>query len=374
MKPKAIFLTNKIYIDKSLNEGGVMLCTEDYIELLSFKFDLLIFPVENRKSLWYKILVKLGVNHYNDFENQSKVEELHNLIQKNDVKYLFLNQCNTAFFGLELKKQIRDKISVFICSHGNESGDLLHQLTRFQNVLPFYRKVLANWTLGKTIRAEVNQRSHGIDGVLTVSEVETQIENWLGAKKVFFVPRTIAFNPLSYNNQLGVVGFVGDLSHAPNSHGIKSLCEALKRIQNIKGLQIRIVGSSTAESEILQREYPFVNCLGYLSNEELAKECESWSFFLNPVFYYSRGVSTKLAKALGMGLPVITTEIGNRGYQWVEGDLPTVSTPQEMANKILELAFDSNKIKHYRKQVIQIVNSTPTYNLLSNQLEQFVKN
>jgi len=117
-----------------------------------------------------------------------------------------------------------------------------------------------------------------------------------------------------------------------------------------------------------------VNCLGYLSNEELAKECESWSFFLNPVFYYSRGVSTKLAKALGMGLPVITTEIGNRGYQWVEGDLPTVSTPQEMANKILELAFDSNKIKHYRKQVIQIVNSTPTYNLLSNQLEQFVKN
>jgi len=374
MKPKAIFLTNKIYIDKSLNEGGVRLCTEDYIELLSCKFDLLIFPVENRKSIWYRILVKLGINHYNDFNNQLKVKELHNLILKNDITYLFLNQCNTAFFGIELKKHIRDKISVFICSHGNESGDLLHQLTRFRNVLPFYRKVLANWTLGKTIRAEVNQRANGIDGVLTVSEVETQIENWLGAKKVFFVPRTIVFHPLPYNNQLGVVGFLGDLSHAPNFHGIKSLCEALKRIQNIKGLQIRIVGSSTAESEILQRDYPFVNCLGYLSNEELAKECESWSFFLNPVFYYSRGVSTKLAKALGMGLPVITTEIGNRGYQWEEGNLPTVNSPEEMANKILELAFNSDKIQHYRKQVIQIVNSTPTYYLLSDHLEQFVKN
>jgi len=108
-------------------------------------------------------------------------------------------------------------------------------------------------------------------------------------------------------------------------------------------------------------------------NEELARECESWSFFLNPVFYYSRGVSTKLAKALGMGLPVITTEIGNRGYQWEEGDLPAVNTPQEMANKILELAFDIDEIQHYRKQVIQIVNSTPTYQELSNRLEDFIK-
>jgi glycosyltransferase involved in cell wall biosynthesis len=374
MKPKAIFLTNKIYIDKSLNEGGVRLCTEDYIELLSFKFDLLIFSVENRKSIWYRILVKLGINQYNDFNNQPKVKELQNFILKNDITYLFLNQCNTAFFGIELKKYFGDKISVFICSHGNESGDLLHELTRFQNVLPLYRKVLANWTLGKTIRAEVNQRANGIDGVLTVSEVETQIENWLGAKKVFFVPRTIVSQPLPYNNRLGVVGFVGDLSHAPNFHGIKSVCEALNRIQNSKDLQIRIVGSATQESEVLRRDYQFVNCLGYLSNEELAIECESWSFFLNPVFYYSRGVSTKLAKALGMGLPVITTEIGNRGYQWEEGDLPTVNSPQQMASKILELAFDSDKIKHYRKQVIQIVNSTPNYNLLSNHLEQFVKN
>jgi glycosyltransferase involved in cell wall biosynthesis len=373
MKSKAIFLTNKIYIDKSLNEGGVRLCTEDYIELISFKFDVLIFPVENRKSLWYKILVKLGVNHYNDFENHSKVEELHNLIQKNDIKYLFLNQCNTAFFGLELKKYCGNNISVFICSHGNESGDLLHQLTRFRNELPFYRKLLANWTLGKTIRAEVNQRVNGIDAVLTVSEVETQIENWLGAKKVFFVPRTIDWNPLPYNNQIGIVGFVGDLSHAPNFHGIKTVCEALKSIQNIKGLQMRIVGSYTDGCRELEKDYPFVNCLGYMLNEELARECESWSFFLNPVFYYSRGVSTKLAKALGMGLPVITTEIGNRGYQWEEGDLPAVNTPQEMANKILELAFDIDEIQHYRKQVIQIVNSTPTYQELSNRLEDFIK-
>ena len=73
-----------------------------------------------------------------------------------------------------------------------------------------------------------------------------------------------------------------------------------------------------------------------------------------------------------MGLPAITTEIGNRGYQWKEGDLPTVSSPEEMADSVLELAFDYDKIQHYRKQVQQIVKSMPTLNDLSLKLSEFV--
>lgn len=372
MNSKAIFITNKNFIDKSSNEGGVKLCTQDYFELLSRKFDLIVFPLENRKSIWYRILVKLGVNQYNDFKNSRKVSELHDLILKNDVKYLFLNQSNTALFGLEVKRRCAAKISIFICSHGNESGDLLHQVTRFYSELPFYRRVFSNWILGKTIRSEVLQRTNGIDGVLTVSEVEAQIENWLGAKKVLLVPRTVEYSPISFNNKIGVVGFIGDLSHAPNYYGIRILCEAIENQKTNHELIVRIVGTCTAESKKIQRDFAFVNCIGYLTNQELVKECESWSFFLNPVFYYSRGVSTKLAKALSMGLPVITTEIGNRGYQWKVGDLPTVSSPEEMADSVLELAFDFDKIQHYRKQVQQIVKSIPTLNDLSLKLSEFV--
>lgn len=373
MKSKAIFITNKNYVDKSSKEGGVKLCTQDYVELLSTKFELMVFPIENRKSIWYRILVRLGINQYNDYNDINKVAELHDLIVKNDVKYLFLNQSNTALFGLEVKKRCGGKIFLFICSHGNESGDLLHQVTRFHNELPIYRKVLSNWILGKTIRSESLQRTNGIDGVLTVSEVEAQIENWLGAKKVFLVPRTIEYNPISYNKKLGIVGFIGDLSHAPNYYGIRTLCEAIKNQNTSHELIIRIIGTSTPESKKIQQDFKFVNCIGYLSNQELVKECESWSFFLNPVFYYSRGVSTKLAKALSMGLPVITTEIGNRGYHWKIGDLPTVSSPEEMANRIMELAFDYQKIEYYRTEVFKIVKSIPTFNELSLKLEEFVK-
>jgi glycosyltransferase involved in cell wall biosynthesis len=372
MKKKAVFLTNNIYIDQSLNEGGVRLCTKEYIDLLSKLFDVSIFTVQNKTSLVYRIQVKLGINQYSDFSVNLCMTELNDLVTKNNIKFVFLNQSNTAKFGLALKKFWGNKISIFICSHGNESGDLLHSVTRFNNTLPIFQKILANWTLGRTIRSEVRQRANGIDGVLAVSEVEFQIENWLGAKKVFLVPRTITMDAKFFNGTLGIVGFIGDLSHAPNYQGIKSVCDEILAIGNYEGLSLRIVGSSKDWGMALQRNYPFVNYLGYLKNEELEKECESWSFFLNPVFYYSRGVSTKLAKALGMGLPVITTSIGNRGYKWSKGTLPMVHSPKEMANAILELAFDIGQINYYRSQVIEIVNSSPTHQELAGQLEDFI--
>ncbi len=372
MKEKAVFLTNKIYIDKLLPEGGVRLCTQEYIDLLSKLFDISIFTVENKMSLVYRIQVKLGINQYSDFSVQPRMNELNDLVTKNNIKFIFLNQSNTAKFGLALKKFWGNKVTIFICSHGNESGDLLHSVTRFNNTLPIFHKILANWTLGRTIRTEVNQRAIGIDGVLTVSEVEFQIENWLGAKKVFLVPRTITIDTKYFNGALGIVGFMGDLSHAPNYHGIKSVCDEIMEIGNYEGLSVRIVGSSKDWGMTLQRNYPFVKYLGYLTNAELEKECESWSFFLNPVFYYSRGVSTKLAKALGMGLPVITTNMGNRGYKWSKGTLPMVHSPKEMANAILELAFDIDQINYYRSQVVEIVNSSPTHQELAGQLEAFI--
>jgi glycosyltransferase involved in cell wall biosynthesis len=360
-----------MYIDSSFNEGGVRLCTEEYIKVLSENFDLIIFPIENRKSLLYKVQVRLGLNKYRDFKYSNYTVEILRLIENHNIDYVFLNQCNTAKFVFELK-YFKGHLKVFICSHGNESGDLLHELTRFHETQPIYRRIFANWVLGKTLRTEVFQRLNFIDGVLTVSEVENQIENWLGAKKVLFIPRTIHYQPISYNETLGVVGFIGDLSHPPNYFGLKSVFEALNRIEKNDNFQFRLVGSGTSWGEKLANEFPFVSYLGYLSNEELTNECASWSFFLNPVFYYSRGVSTKLAKALGMGIPVISTSIGKRGYEWQEGQIPSVVNPDDMAREIMNLAFDKEAILHYRNEVKLIAKSAPNMEQLGNKLSEFI--
>ena len=373
MKQKAIFITNKLYVDKSLNEGGVSFCTKEYIELIAQKFDLIIFPIAFRNSLWYRILVKLGLNNYQDYHNPKYRDELKSTILTHEVKHVFLNQCNTASLGIDIKKNIDKGVSIYLCSHGNESGDLLHEYTRFSKVQPIYKKLFSNYIMGRTIRTEVFQRLNFIDGVLTVSEVETQIENWLGAKKVMFVPRTLNYNPILYNNSIGTVGFIGDLSHPPNYFGLKSVFDALNRMDKNDNFQFRLVGSGSFWGEKLATEFPFVSYLGYLSNEELTNECESWSFFINPVFYYSRGVSTKLAKALGMGLPVITSSIGKRGYSWSAGKLPEAENPTEMAEAMLNLSFDLELINNYRNEVKLIARSSPNIRDLGNQLSVFLE-
>lgn len=368
---KAIFITNEIYVDKTLPEGGVQYCTDEYLKLLTQKFDLSIFKIKNKKSIFYRILVKMGINQYKDFSVEYYKDSLIELIQNQKIDFVFLNQSNTAAFAQCLKTNLTHPIKIFICSHGNESGDLLHEFTKFQEELPTYKKTFSKYIFGSVIFKEVEFRNKFIDGVLTVSEVEREIENWLGSKRVLFIPRMIDYQPVILNPKLGIVGFFGDLSHKPNFFCLKLLCEEINKL-NFQNLELRIVSSSEKESKQLEKNFSFIHYLGYLTNDELRKESEHWCFFLNPVFYFSRGVSTKLGKALSYGLPVITSSIGTRGYSWNDGYLPTPANPEEMARVILELTFDLDKITFYQNQVKKIVQSTPKVSDLAKSLNDLI--
>ncbi len=202
--------------------------------------------------------------------------------------------------------------------------------------------------------------------VLCVSPVEEQIENWLGARHTFMVPRTIPFSPLAFEPILNRVGFFGDLSHWPNKSGILRLCEALLKQGGYANpdhggpsIELRLVGGPEEQGRAIAAQYSFVKYLGFLPTAALEKEVAGWSFFLNPVFYYSRGVSTKLAKALAWGLPVISTIPGNRGYRWSAGAILNAAGPEQMARLIIEKAGDRDAIAEAHSNSIKIAQSAP---------------
>ncbi len=91
-------------------------------------------------------------------------------------------------------------------------------------------------------------------------------------------------------------------------------------------------------------------------------------FALNPVFYFSRGVSTKLGKALALGIPVITTQKGMRGYQWKKGEILTCDQPAEMADLILKYAFDESACTYFREQVRLIKKTSPHHEQLMDEV------
>jgi glycosyltransferase involved in cell wall biosynthesis len=186
------------------------------------------------------------------------------------------------------------------------------------------------------------------------------------------VPRTINANFINLQPVAGRVGFMGDLSHWPNYFGINEVCKALNKF-TVNGVEVRIVGAPERIGAALEQKYSFVKYTGYLNETELEKEIVTWSAFLNPVFYYSRGVSTKLAKAFGWGLPVITSSIGCRGYQWKKGNPIFAESPSEMAKLIHDYSTDMSTLKNKREEVQQMVNSSFSLEDISKNLQKFLE-
>src|ERR1700756_4963081 len=116
----------------------------------------------------------------------------------------------------------------------------------------------------------------------------------MGAKKIFFVPRTFLKDLVSWMPVKGRLGFVGDLNHFPNYYGLLQLCEAISQKEQRTAIAIRVVGKESNNLDALLSKYSFVQSLGYLNNEQLRSEAATWTYYLNLVFYYSKGVSTKL--------------------------------------------------------------------------------
>ncbi|HEX9513720.1 MAG TPA: glycosyltransferase [Puia sp.] len=356
---KVLFISNELFLDTKNREGGVRNCTLEFIELLSQRFEVVGFPVKTRRSLSYRAKVRLGLNHYDDYDPAEFREALHRKIKQNNIRFVFLNLSNTIRFSALIKQLPDVDVKVIVCSHGNETGDFLHQVVRFKESTGYSKKLFSAYTLGRLLKIEAFYRIKDIDMVWTVSPVEEDIEKWLGAKRTYMVPRVIKKDFLDLKPVLNRVGFLGDISHTPNQTGVLDICEALKRQE--QPIELRLVGGPESIGESIAREYPFVTYLGYLEDRELREEAASWSYFLNLVFYYSRGVSTKLAKALSWGLPVITTIPGNRGYQWKEGELPLAKDAQHMAQLILANAGNIGNIERDQQEVKKILSSSPGF-------------
>jgi hypothetical protein len=119
------------------------------------------------------------------------------------------------------------------------------------------------------------------------------------------------------------------------------------------------VGGPAKTGRWLAKKYSIVDYLGSLNDAALAEEASSWNAVMHPIFCYSRGCSTKLAMALGWHLPIVTTTMGHRGYEWREGGLVIANEPARYANECLRL-LDFRAATAARGRVIEIARSSPT--------------
>lgn len=354
---KAIFVTHP----KSLNShvtGGVQLCSQEFLLILQkCGFNLEQYNLEYTKKIKDRVLIKLKIDNYRNFNIKKLSANINKHIEENNIGWVFINMATLVRIAKPIKEKFGDKVKVVMLSHGNHSGDFLHLTTKplfKRNFITKFRDIVR---LGYLIHTESLYRVKYFDAVLTVSDAETQIENWFGAKKTILVPRLLEDKSLKLETNYNRVGFVGRLDHPPNYQGITFLLDELKKIKT-KDYIVRLVGSPDDWGKKIEQMYDFVEYTGELSDENLDKEVATWSLFLNTVFWYSTGVTTKLAWAINRGVPIVTTTPGMRGYKWKYGELPIAETPKEMANFINNYVLDNDKFENLKSEIVKIRNSS----------------
>lgn len=306
-KRSILFVTNKAFLDSSI-PGGVQLCTAEFISyFLEAGCNLKYFTVNSTKSITKRIKIKLGIDVYEEYDLEKYARPIVDLINENNIKLVVFNLINLSLIVSKIKPELPADVKFIALSHGNDSSDYLHIITKHRT--PSLKET---WKIGRQIILENKVFSEYLDGVIVINEHEKRINEWLGATNVFFLPRKLENLFIKWKPNGQRIGFVGTLDHLPNLLGLQYLAKALEK-KNFKG-ELRIVGGPSVRGKSLQKQYPFITYLGPLDDTELIKEVGSWNLFLNPVFWFSRGASTKLAQAINWGLPIVSTPAGKRGY------------------------------------------------------------
>jgi hypothetical protein len=353
----AVFVAHRNALSSA--PGGAQVCTHEYLRTLrAAGLTLSIKIAEHDRRVLTRIRHRLRPWPYSAQWHAGLVEEVIATAHAAHARFIFLNFVNLAPLAALLRPRVETKCKIVLLSHGLESVDCLHALRARARSKPQTRSARMERRVGQQLFEESVQRLH-IDHVFCLTPVETEIERWLGAKSVSWLPRTIPDRaPLEWAPMSHRLGFVGTLDHRPNRDGLVQFLEALELIAPAD-FEVRVVGGPPSAGSRLAGRFRLLKYLGPLSDDELEKEASTWTCFVNPLFCYARGCSTKLAVALSWQIPVLTTPAGCRGYTWREGRLPLADTPESLAKLALRLA-DPAAAAPVQKQVEAIVRTAPT--------------
>ena len=331
---KAIIITNKNDFESTIL-GGVQICSTEFFDIIKVGFKPHFFYIEVSKKIYFRFLRKIGIDAYHLYDVKFYEKALKEVLLDKEIKCVFINKAEAIKFSSFIKR-IRPDVKIAILSHGNESGDFLGDISRGFYSFSKFELLVKKIRLGLNIYTESYYRIRYVDAVLAMSETEKHIEYWLGAKEVLMIPRFFQPSFLNWVPQKKY-GYVGTLNHTPNISALVSLFESIEKINRNPEFDIEIVGSPESKGMELAKRFNFVKYLGAKTDEELKGVASEWGYFINPIFWYSRGASMKLRTAINWGLPIISTNAGARGYEWKKGSLLLCTeSPIAMAKILLD--------------------------------------
>jgi hypothetical protein len=364
---KALFITSSISMDGL--GGGVQRCTLEYKQTLEgagLEVTELRYGSDMRPAT--RVRRKLMRKPYVDVIEPLLGARVCQAIKDHTPDWIFFNECNALPILSEISATVRASgVRLGLLSHGLDSTDYLHYQAPVRD-LELDSKTTARqaWTLGHKLFAERGYLQE-MDLTCCLAPTDVEIHRWLGSQKIVLLPRVVEPTPIAWQPLVGRLGTISTLVHKPNYQGLEDFCHALVKLGVPPTLRLRIVGRPEDLGRTLQAQFPFIDYLGGLSDEAMAEEARSWAAFVNPIFGYPRGCSTKLAVPLSWQIPVMTSRAGARGYVWDESLIPLADTAVELAATAISCT-DLSEMAALRNHTKKLAARSPSWAEVSGML------
>jgi glycosyltransferase involved in cell wall biosynthesis len=249
---------------------------------------------------------------------------------------------NAAGIRRWLAKRVpQPNVAVILVSLGLHSLDFMFDAQRAPGLRSFLKRLRRIGLIGRMLETE-REIVSVVEAVWSMNATEAEVVRWLGGKRVSVMPQACVARDIACRPVRGRFGYVGSLTHALNASGLDSVIGALgSRGSNPETLEIRVVGSPYASMTRRWSDVRQVSMLGPLPEDEFLAECASWSAMIHPLFVWGKGRSLKVTTALELGLPLISTAPGVRGYDLEPSrDFVCADDPPGFVGEMLRCADD----------------------------------
>ena len=364
---KALFVSFENSLSPAM--GGQQVCTRELHKLLERAgYELTDIPVCNRLSIPQRLINRIRPLAYPERWPAETKTRIAIEAEKKKVSTIFFNLIDFLPLSQLIRPLVDPKVKMVMLSHGLGSADAVH-INNIAKTMPEIIKKCPIYQAQELLEKE-SRLLPTFDFVISISEVEAELCTWLGAQGSSWVPRVVLPGSLPWSPVEGRLGIVGTLDHPPSMEGIVRISQFLQTKRH-EQLRVRVVSQSRWHGHWLERKFPWVEFLGPLNEAELEKEASSWCAFLNPIFCFARGCSTKLSTGLQWGLPCITTASGLRGYDLPSEAVVLADGPEQFAEKVLEYSSRVNA-KIAKERMEKVRNRFPDWSAVSRKMKELL--
>lgn len=228
-------------------------------------------------------------------------------------------------------------------THGNVLGKYGTQVSPLLGSFVSNR-LIRNFVLSiesKRVKRAEDKYARLADAVLFVSPIEAEeLNNRLKTNKCFSA--TIGANVIDVTSEYLKkydFGFVGNLHTAANQASLDYICTEILPL--LPGKTLRVIGVCPKE---IQKRYSAFECVSFSGRvETISDELIKCEVMLAP-FVYGTGIKTKILEAMGIGVPVVTNDIGIEGMTCKPGvEFELGNTPEVLARCCESLLRDRQK-------------------------------